>query len=91
MVCNTLEFTVINETPQQDVSSIIELLRRRGAFFSHIYSIWRPQRAVQGWRMSVPVELPWEPFHLTLKESGIVYWMDMDVEKKDIIPIHDGD
>lgn len=90
MVCNTLEFSVLNETPQQDVSSIVELLRRRGAFFSHTYSVWRNTHSVQGWQMCVPVELPWEPFHLTLKESGISYWMDKQSVEKDVVQIHDG-
>lgn len=41
--------------------------------------------------MCVPVELPWEPFHLTLKESGIAYGMDKQSTEKDVVPIHDGE
>lgn len=59
------------DVPQGETERLFELLIRRGAFFSHSYSIYKYGRSVMGYRLNIPMELPWEPFYQTLKESGL--------------------
>jgi hypothetical protein len=76
------------ETPQVDAKAVMDGMRRRGAFFSHQYGLYRNGRHVEGYRMCIPKELPWAPFHLTLKESGLAAWVDDKLIERNVIPIH---
>ena len=90
MQCNTLEFSYSWRIPQNDFDAIRTLLERRGAFFTRRHSYYKNGVHVEGLVMNIPVELPWEPFLKTLKESGVVMDIANTMVERNVIRVHRG-
>ena len=88
MRCNTFEFSISGKI-SPELALILKTLRRRGAFLSHQYSIYKYGVSINGYRVNIPAELPWEPFRDTLRDSGLLHGLKPGLIEMNVLPPRD--